>query len=69
MSKAERIIDTLNKMCLSKANLSEEEANRIITKEMHGGRLLYYYKCKMCSSHHLTSLCPTHYVDGFMEVV
>jgi hypothetical protein len=55
----EMIQAVMESCCLSKANLSEEEANNIIDKVlMDEGLLLYYYKCPFCRSHHLTRSIP-----------
>ncbi len=48
----------MERMCLRKSNLQEEQANRIIDEELTRGRVLYYYKCPLCSSHHITSQPP-----------
>jgi hypothetical protein len=45
--------------CLSKANLSEDTANDIIDRVlMYEGLVLFYYKCVLCGSHHLTRQEP-----------
>jgi hypothetical protein len=54
--------------CLSKSNLTEEEANSIIDKRVREDNLvLYYYKCPLCSSIHLTSREPNHETN--LEVI
>lgn len=56
----------VDRSCLSKANLTEEEANRVIDYRLKfDGFILYYYKCQMCGSHHLTSQQPVQkdYLD------
>lgn len=42
------------KACLTKQNLTEEEANSIVDKAAKDGLLLYFYKCDFCGSIHLT---------------
>lgn len=45
--------------CLRKENLTEEEANLIIDKiAIEQKRAVYYYKCQICKSYHLTSQIP-----------
>lgn len=40
--------------CNRKSNLNKEEADRIVDDHASQGRLMYYYKCQMCCSYHLT---------------
>ncbi len=49
----------MDRVCLRKANLTEERANQIIDKALiESGLMLFYYKCPFCSSTHLTSSPP-----------
>lgn len=48
----------MERFCLNKKNLSEDEANRIVDFHAREKRLMYYYKCPLCGSHHLTSKEP-----------
>lgn len=54
---------TINRSCLSKSNLTEAEANRIVDLHFVEGNLMYYYKCAICSSFHLTSREPLEELD------
>jgi hypothetical protein len=50
----------LHASCLRKQNLSEEEANCIVDQALREeGLLLYYYKCDVCWSYHLTKQVPS----------
>jgi hypothetical protein len=47
--------------CLSKENLTEEEANRVVDQALITNSpplVLYYYKCQICGSHHMTRQQP-----------
>lgn len=49
----------VERFCLRKANLTEEQANKIIDRALKNENLLlYYYKCPLCNSHHLTKQVP-----------
>lgn len=45
----------IDRACLRKVNLTEEQANRVVDIEASQGRLLYFYKCEFCNSFHMTS--------------
>jgi hypothetical protein len=45
----------MDRVCLRKKNLSEEEANEVVDWAAKQGRVLYFYKCEFCGSHHMTS--------------
>lgn len=55
------------KSCANKANLQEEEADSIITAAASEGRLLFYYKCQICNSFHLTRSQPNEYYENVVE--
>lgn len=55
----ERIKVLYEKSCLSKANLQQDLADKIVDKAAKEGLCLYYYKCKLCNSFHMTSKIPT----------
>lgn len=55
------------KSCANKANLQEEEADSIVTAAAKEGRLLFYYKCQMCCSYHLTKSTPSDYFKDFIQ--
>jgi hypothetical protein len=48
----------IDKSCLHKANLSEDEANAVVDTEARNNRVIYYYKCQLCGSYHLTHVEP-----------
>lgn len=55
--------------CLRKANLSLEEADRIVDLWASQGKLLYYYKCEFCLSIHLTRTMPSEFERPDLEVL
>ena len=62
------LIAEIARKCLTKSNLTLERADDIVTKAMHNGLTLYYYKCNVCSSYHLTSKCPTFHRERIKVV-
>ncbi len=46
------------KACLRKQNLSEETANRIVDQAASEGNVVYFYKCTLCLSFHITGSPP-----------
>lgn len=61
--KPSTIVWEVTNACLRKANLTEEQANSIIDHRLKEGMLLYYYKCKFCSSFHLTRKSPLEHEE------
>lgn len=41
--------------CIRKKARSKEQADEIVDIKAKQGQLIYYYKCKFCSSYHMTS--------------
>jgi hypothetical protein len=61
------IYEYFERKCLRKANLTEEKANHVVDMAASEGLTLYYYKCDLCSSYHLTKTCPTDYLKHKQE--
>jgi hypothetical protein len=51
-------ISVFLKSCGHKARLSQEKAEELVDKAFSQKILLYYYKCGLCKSRHLTSSPP-----------
>lgn len=48
----------IQRSCLNKKSLSKDRADRAVDKAAKGNTMVYYYKCKFCSSFHMTSKPP-----------
>jgi len=48
----------IQRSCLNKKSLSLQKANEVVDKAVNQGLMLYYYKCRFCSSFHMTSKPP-----------
>lgn len=53
----------MERACLRKKNLSEEQANQIVDRNMKQGKLIYFYKCQYCNSHHMTKSAPSRKIE------
>lgn len=54
----------LDRTCLSKKSFSKKDADTSIEYFATQGKLIFYYKCTLCSRYHLTSKEPRAYNDA-----
>lgn len=58
------LIALIVRSCLYKRNLSLDKANNIVDAFAKQNMILYYYKCQLCSSYHLTKRVPDETIQG-----
>jgi hypothetical protein len=58
MKQNNKIMEQIQRGCLTKKNHTVESANRYIDFRLQQGLILYYYKCDLCGSLHITKSVP-----------
>lgn len=61
-----KLIDIINRSCTNKKAFNLKKADQIVTSYLERKELMFYYKCPICKSYHLTKNEPSKKTERYL---